>query len=227
MEQIEQTVAAIRGYDYEQPRTALVAVEKLIRETYGNRELRERIEKELAKVLESDVSLACKQFICRQLWIIGTDISAPALEKTLLDPDTHVAEAACYAVSRRPGAATGRALRNALDKIGGAARIAVINLLGDRRDAASAARLAELAAGPDDPTAEAAIVALGKIASRDAVQALTRLHTGQGKRQGWAAHALLESAQRLAADGKAREASTIREQLGESDIPHIRRGAKM
>lgn len=205
-----------------------MAVENLIKETHGNSELRKRIEGELARVLAADVSVACKQFVCRQLWIMGTDVSAPALEKMLLDPDTHVAEAACYALSRHPGPAAGRALRNALDKAGGTARVAVINLLGDRRDAASAARLSELAADADDLTADAAIAALAKIASRGAIRTLSRLHSGgEGARVAAAAHGLLESARELATRGKAAEARTIVDQLANSSIPHIRRGARI
>jgi HEAT repeat protein len=228
VKQIEQAVAAVRSFDYDRPRTALAVVEKLIKETYGKSELRERIEKELAKMLASDVSVACKQFICKKLWMIGTDVSVPVLEQALADPDMRVGEAACYALSRHPSPAAGRALRNGLDKASGNARVAVVNLVGDRRDATSAVRLAELANDADELTADAATTALGKIATSEAVGVLSRLHRdAQGKPRAAAAHALLESAQELGVRGKATEARAILEQLGTSDIPHIRRGARI
>ena len=141
---IEKAVAAIRDYDYGQSRKALLAVEKLINETYGNAKLRARIEKGLVTVLKSDATLACKQFVCRKLRIIGTDASVPALAEMLGSANNHVVEAACYALSRHPSPAVSRALRDALGKARGKGLVAVINLLGDRRDEQSAAPIAKL-----------------------------------------------------------------------------------
>jgi len=226
---IEKAVAAIRDYDYGQSRKALLAVEKLINETYGNAKLRARIEKELVTVLESDATFACKQFVCRKLRIIGTDASVPALAKMLASADTHASEAACYALSRHPSPAVSRALRDALVKAKGNGLVAVINLLGDRRDAESAPSLAALATGGDDAAADAAIAALGKIANEHCVKVLADLQKNDNpKRRTAANHACLQCAQELEGRRRLSEAKAIYEQLAASgELEQIRRGARI
>ena len=222
--EIAKTIAGIRDYDYGRPTTALLAVEKLINETHRDGPLRQQIERELARLLQSPVSLALKQFICQKLWIIGTVASVPVLDGMLASADHHVVEAACYALSRHRAPAVAQVVRNGLGQAKGRGLITVITLAGDRRDPECAARLAELAASSDDQTADAAIASLGKIASPGAIEALTKLHTGVRRTQ--AAHALLQGGQELAVRGKAAEArSVFRRLTGDSEAPHIRRGA--
>lgn len=222
---IAETIAQIRDYDYERPTTALLAVEKLINDTQGNQPSREQMEKELTRMLQSDVSFACKQFVCQKLWMMGTIASVPVLEGMLASDDPHFAEAACYALSQHPAPAVAQALRNGLRKANGRGLITVINLVGERRDPESVARLTELAHSGDDQAADAAIAALGKIASPSATKELTKLHS-EGARNTAAAHALLQCGQELAARGKAAEAKSVYQRLTtSSEAPHIRRGA--
>lgn len=227
--EIEKAIAAIRDYDYGQSRKALLAVEKLINETHGNAELRAEIERELVQVLESDATLACKQFVCRKLWIIGTDASVPALAKMLAGADTHAVEAACYALSQHRSPAVSRALRDALDEAKENGLAAVINLLGERRDAESADAIAKLAESPDASVADAAIAALGKIATEKAVKVLTDLRTSDDPARRTAAnHACLQCAQELEGRRRLSEAKAIYEQLADLDKPEpVRRGARI
>jgi HEAT repeat protein len=222
---IGETIAQIRDYDYERPTTALLAVEKLINDTSGNPASRVQIERELTKTLQSGVSFACKQFVCQKLWMIGTVGSVPILEGMLASDDPHLVEAACYGLSKHPAPAVALALRNGLSKAKGRGLACVINLIGDRRDSESVPRLTELAQSGDDQIADAAIAALGKIASSSALKELTRLHSGGARRMA-AAHALLQCGQELAARGKAAEAKGVFERLtSNSEASHIRRGA--
>ena len=77
-----------------------------------------------------------KEFVCRQLSIIGTEASVPTLARLLNDPS--MAEMARYSLARIPGPAAGAALRKSLPRPG------VIHALGERRDAAGRA-------GPREP----------------------------------------------------------------------------
>jgi len=226
--EIEDAVAAIADYDYGQSRKALLAVETLINETYGDTELRARIEKELVKMVESDATLAAKQFVCRKLWAIGTDASVPALAKMLVDPEGKIAEMACYALSNHPSPAAGTTLRDALRRARGSGLVAVINLLGERRDAESAEPIAKLADSPNAAVADAAIAALGKIANDQAVQVLGNLTKSDDLRRRAAAnHAYLQCAQELETRGKRTDAGRIYEQLAVAGEPeHVRRGAR-
>jgi hypothetical protein len=200
--EIEQAVAATRSCDWGQSEKPLRAVEKLARETHGNAELRGHLERQLAKLLESDPPFACKQFVCRQLWIIGTDRSVPALGKMLLDPDERIVEMACCALSRRPSPAADAALRGALSKARGKALAAIVRLLGERGDAQSAEAIGGLAASPDAAVADAAIAALSALATDRAATALAELRkAADPARRAAASHASLRCAQELAARG--------------------------
>ncbi len=224
---IKTTVAAMREYDYGQSRKALLALEKLINDTYGNPELRAAIEQELVKVLQSEASFASKQFVCKKLWVMGTDASVPALSKMLESADIHEVEAACYALASNPSPAAGRALRAALGKAKGNGLVAVVNLLGERREAQSADPIVPLARSEDATVSEAAIAALGKIASDRALEALAALRKSDNRERRHAANrASLQSAQELEKRGKVAEAKALYQELADSAEPaQVRRGA--
>ena len=225
--EIDEAVAATCTYEYGQSPKVLQAVEKLVQETHGNAELRACLEQELAKEIGSDATFAGKQFACRMLWIIGTEAWAPALGKMLVGDDERAAEAACYALSRHPSPAVDTALRDALGKARGSGPVAVINLLGDRRDAQGVVTIGVLAESEEDAVADAAIVALGKIATEQAVGVLAEIRKGGNvERSAAASHAALQCAQELAGRGKPAEARALYEQLaGPGEPLHIRRGA--
>jgi HEAT repeat protein len=226
---LDAAVTRVRDYDYGSRRTALIALEAVINATHGNREARLRLETAMAALLDSNATVAAKQFICKKLWIIGTDASVPALEKLLGGTNLALSEAACYALRSQPSPAAGRVLREGLGKVSGKALVAVINLIGDRRDPLSSARLAELTGDPDPMVVDAAIAALGKIASPEGVRTLSKLHSGpQGERRVLAAHALLQSGQELSRRGEIQNAKNVYQSLtGASEAPHIRRGASI
>jgi hypothetical protein len=223
-----EQIAAAATYDHGQSTKPLAALERLINDTYGKPDLRAEIEKQMARQLEGEAPLAAKQVFCRHLSVIGTDASLPALAKLLAGEDPHAAEIACYALNLRPSPAVDAVLREALARAKGSALLAVITLLGDRRDEGSADALAPLAASEDAAVAEAAAAALGKIANGPAVKILTDLHRGgDGRRRAAAAHACLQAAQELAAGGNVAEATALYERLsGPNEPPHIRRGAR-
>ncbi len=223
-EDIEKAVAAVRDYDFGQSRKPLLAVEELINETHGNAGLRAIIEGELVKLLESEAGLACKQFACRKLWIIGTDRSLPALSELLESENGHLVEAACYALASNPSPKVDDVLVAALKRTEGDGLIAVINLLGERRDAKSTQAIGECVEASSPAVAEAAIAALGKIASERSIKTLA----GLGKNNVPARHALLQAAQELEKRGKAAEARAIYEDLATSGQPaNVRRGARL
>lgn len=224
--EIVNAASQLGNYGYGRPIAPLRAVDRLINATYGQREPRQRIEMELVKLLDADTSLAVKQFVCQKLWMIGTDLSVPALGRLLDNPDARLVEAACYALSRHRSPAVSHLLRSALDSAGGAALAAVINVLGDRRDAEAVGKIAKLASGADAAVAESAVAALGKIATPEAIRALSNLHA-KGARRADAAHALLQGGQELAARGNTAAATQVFEKLADSRIAQIRRGARI
>lgn len=222
-------VRAVSDYDFDRPRTKLVELERLINATHGNRTARMEIEKAMAELLNSQATLAAKQFVCKKLWIMGTDLSVPALAGLLHGPDPVLPEAACYALRSQESAIAAAAVRNALDRAQGVARVAIINLLGDKQDVASTSQLITLAASADALASDAAIAALGKIASHESVAALTKIHRSPDPtRRLNCSHALLQAAQQLAKRGDSAAAKAICNQLNKDSEPaQIRRGASL
>lgn len=171
-DQIREVLLNFRSYDYGKDPTPTHTVDKIVQFIADKPELRSFTEKQMIALLESDATFRAKQFICQQLWIIGSDQSVPVLEKMLLDPKT--AEIACYALRSNPSDAVARALRRALHRVPAETQVRIINILGDREDAASLARLIELIDAEDADVAQAAAAALGKIGGDKATETIRR-----------------------------------------------------
>ena len=132
----------------------------------------------------------------------------------------HPADMARYALERIPGAAVNAALREALLKTSGTAKVGIINSLGQRRDKKAVKELAKLVYDSDALTADAAAAALGKIASPGATKALAAARTKtKGKLRLVVLDSYLKCADRLAARGKKSEASAIYKQLSGEPAP--------
>ena len=163
--------------------------------------------------------------MCRQLRVIGTADSVPALASLLTDKDlSHMAR---YALERIPLPEAGQALREALPKVNGALKVGVIGSLGSRRDASSVAVLVGSLNDTDKMIAKAAASALGNIGTVEAGQAL-----GQFARRPpedlklTAADACLVCAERLLADNKKDEATALYQLLRKAQQPsHVRLAA--
>ncbi len=227
--ELAAAVRAVSDYDFERPRTQLVELERLINATHGNPAARLQIEKAMVELLRSQATVAAIQFVCKKLWMMGTDLSVPALAALLEGADPVLAEAACYALRSQESEVAAAAMRKALDRSRGAARVAIINVLADKHDAASTRQLIALAADADPQVSDAAIGALGKIATSECVAALNRLHRGSdptGRLN--CAHALLQAGQQLAKRGSMAAARAIWGQLiKDTESAQIRRGASL
>ena len=226
--EIDAAVAAIAAHDWGKSRKPLDEIERVVREARGDEKLLGRIEDGLARLLESPAAtIAAKGIACRLLWRIGTDRSVPSLAKLLGGDVAEIAEMACYAVSRRPSEAAGRALREALGRASGRALLAVVDLLGERKDAEAVPALADLMKRPDGDAALHAIAALGKIGTGQAAEALAVALAGTDRsRLDAAAHALLRCGREMAARGAAAEARGCYRKLEGAGLPlAVRRGA--
>ena len=220
---IDKAVAAVASYDTSQPRRPLLAIEEIVRQTRGQTELRRHLERKLVELLKSGASGECKLFVCQQLWVVGSDAGLPTLEQMLLDEKT--AHMACYALGLSPSPKAGAALRAALGRGTGKARLQIIIQLGQRRDVASVAALSKLLGGSDAAAAQAAAVALGQIGGETAAKALASARA-TAKLRAVATQAYLQCAERLAAEGETKKAIAIYDELHDEREPRlIRRGA--
>lgn len=164
----------IGAYDFDKSRADLLAAEKLIQDQLANAPQLAKIEQRLLAILQDPAtSLAARQFICQQLSIMGSAQSVPVLAKMLADDK--LSDLALLALERIPDKSAGKALRDAMPAAKGNTLLGIINTLGNRRDDDATRALSKLAAGKDAPVASAAVIALGKIASKNALSALEDL----------------------------------------------------
>jgi len=165
---------------------------------------------ELAKVLAAKatdpaVPQAARVWLVRQLEYIGAAESVAALATLLQGQDAELKECARRALEKNPAPGASEPLRAALKQGGETAwRMGLIQSLGERRDAAAVELIVSGLSQPE--ISGAAAVALGKIASEEAVEGLWG-----ACRQGHAGaeDGLIEAANELAATGKPKAAAAI------------------
>lgn len=224
-EALDEAFNALKTYDWGSDRAPLAAIDEAVKATHGDAEARGKLEQRLAAVLAADVPQAAKDFACRQLSLVGTAASVPALAPLLADEKlSHMAR---YALERIPGTEAAAALREALPKVKGLLKVGVIGSIGARRDAASVPALVELLGEGDPQISGAAATALGKIGTEDAAEGIkTFLDRAEGKLRLVAADAYLTCAERLLSAGNKAAALAIYQTLSKADVPkHVRLAA--
>jgi HEAT repeat protein len=169
----EELLQQIASYEFGQSREPLLMAEAWVRMYLDSEQERRGIAFALAGLLEGNATKDGKQFVCRQLAIIGAEEDLPSVAPLLLKADT--ADMARYAIQRMPGAKVDTALLYALENTEAAAVPGIINSLADRRTADAVNPLRERAAGEDLVVVECAIAALGKIGGADAAKALAKI----------------------------------------------------
>jgi len=133
---------------------------------------RAQCETELLAFLGTKATPTAKMAVCRHLRLIGGDASVPVLAKMLLTSET--SDMALYALTKIPGAAADRALRNALAKTSGAVQISLINAIGVRGSREAVPALAPFLEQPKTDAAKAAAYVLGRLGGPQAAVALTK-----------------------------------------------------
>ena len=191
-ENIDMALQKIITYSFGESREDLTEITDFIRDSYGNSAELAWLEKQFVRILKSDATYDCKDFICRQLWVIGTEKSVPALKRMLIVEKT--SDIAMYALRENPSPEAGKALRDGLKKAEGKALIGIVNALGERHDAESVDALikilffaehetlnekndkkdSEKEEITDEDIAIAAVVSLGKIGGMKAGKALVK-----------------------------------------------------
>jgi HEAT repeat protein len=173
---LDQAVAQVAKWEFDQNRQPLRTMSDLIAKAHGSAAETRNIERRFIELLQSDATLGGKDFVCKELSVMGSEASVPVLSGMLLEPKT--AEIALYALERIPGQAADQALRDELPKVSVAkVRIGIVNTLGRRRDSGSVAALRPLAFGKEQVMAEPALFALAEIADAGAVQVLAEAQT--------------------------------------------------
>ncbi len=219
------TLENLRHYTSGADATPLRRYEQLVAQAVNDTNLRQSVEADLDRVLTGDATFEAKRFACKELAVIGTSASVPALANLLKDEAT--AGIACLALANNPSPEALTALRAALGTTRGLALAHVIHTLGERRDTKAVAQLIKLARDTDATVAESATVALGKIATPGAARSLAALRRDESPalRLG-VADGSIRLAERLAAGGQPQRAAAIYTELLATGWPeNVRRGA--
>jgi len=222
---LEETIASAAAYESGQSLEPFRKLEEAVRASARNPAARREIEAGLIRLLETNSTFEARKFACKQLGIIGTEAALPALSKLLTDPET--SGIACLALTTYPPGKADELLRAGLRSENAAVRMQLAATLGDRRDVKSISPLTQLAWGPDQDVAEAAISALGKIGTKAALKALDRVRDkAGGELNGALGGALLRCAGNLNAAGKTRAARALyKDLLEKSGNIGVRRSA--
>ena len=216
----------VSAYQYGGSRAALTELNAFVRGVDDIPEARRSMEREFLDFLKGSGTAAGKQFICTKLSLIGSDASAGELSAMLSDSST--AEMALLALEPIGGSAVDDALAQALTSVRGRTQIGVITALGNRRVLRVTPALEALASHGDPGAALAAVAALGRIGTPEALDGLTRAMEGsKGDVRAAIPDAMLSCAGRLHAAGDTSRAVAVYAVLIGSGYPAPVRSAAL
>ncbi len=219
----EAAFKLLPAWEHGQPRAPLAFLELHIARAAGDPQAKAQVAKRLGDMLaDAKTTLAAREFICQQLYVVGNDAHVPTLVKMLDGPKT--VDMARRALEGIPGDASLQALRNALGTLEGLALVGAVNSLGVRCDAQSVGAIAGHVASQDAALAAAAMEALGKIATEDAASALLKAEA-RGALLTRLRDAQLMCAQRLAASNPKLATALYRRILASNPPVRWRLGA--
>jgi len=174
--------------------------------------------RELMAVVQSGPELADRARALQQLAIVGSTEAVPVLAALLADEK--LGQYARDALEQMPDPAAVAALRAALGQLQGRALVGVVNSLGVRRDAPAVEALGRLAADRNSVAASAALLALGRIATPEAIRLLEpALARGPAELRASAAEGCLLVAERHVAEGRAPAARAMYDAVRRAEVP--------
>ncbi len=169
--QVEAAWIGMAKYEAGQDEKALLAMNWVVINAQNDPNQRAATAARLAKILKDPATTAAaRQFICAQLYRIGTEAEVSAVAPLLFDPMT--TDTARLFLERAKSPASVAVLRAALDKLEGRALVGVVNSLSILQDAASVDKIIALTKSQDAAVALAAWRALGNFGSNAAANFL-------------------------------------------------------
>jgi HEAT repeat protein len=218
---LDTAFQVLHEYEWGPARDALAPIELAIATSHGNVDARRRLENRLVEVLRSAAPRAAKSYVCRQLRVMGTLRSVPALAELL--SDTELAHMARSALEVIPGDEASQALLAALPQLDGDLKVGLIHSLGRRGDMVATAELVPLVHDRDPRIAGAAVKALAKIPSDDASDAILAFRKSASAELDFVAtEASLHIARRWLEEGEAQKAAGIYKSLESSEHDQFR-----
>jgi HEAT repeat protein len=192
--------------------------QSLMKQTYKHPGAIEEIEPLMVDFLLSDATPAGKQYVCRELGLIGTRSSIPALSELLLNPG--MAGTSLLALEKIPGREADQALLKALEDGDDRLQLAVINSLAARQVMEAINPLARRIYSQNEKIALSAIFALGTIGGNRAASILGDYIQKAPAFLKWSAmDAFLKCANGMLEEGDTENAEKIYEEVFKADPP--------
>jgi HEAT repeat protein len=222
--EVDQAFAYLAKYEFGQDRAALNPLVAAIRAASSDPAAREALAARLADLLAS-APLDAKRWIGRQLAVIGSAATVPAVTALLGEADTN--DLGCRVLESIPAPEAGAALREAIAGLPEPLKLGAIGSLGRRGEAASVPVLTELLGNPSPAIAEAAASALGDIGDASAYQALDAARkTASATLRPTLADGCLTCAETFAKAGQQEQAAGVYEGLfAAGEAGHVRAAA--
>jgi HEAT repeat protein len=216
--EMEKILEVLARYDYDKSRSWLPDMQQLMMEVYNSSEAISKVEPLMIEFLQSDATAAGKQYVCRELGVIGTAGSVPVLAELLAAPG--MAGTALLALEKIPGPEADRALLDVLEEGEEGLQIAVINSLAARQVTAAIIPLRKLMHNDSENLARTAISALGSLGGEAAARSLEDFSPEAPTSLKWAVlDARLKCADRFMEGGDDKNAAIIYEQVYQADPP--------
>ena len=205
---LDRAFSQLQSYDWGRSADALLALDEAVAAAHDDSAACRAIEQRLVAILQTTTAAGARQIACRKLAIIGTRDCVPAVAELLTDAQlSHVAR---FVLERIPDASAVAALRQALPRVRGLLLVGVVNSLGSLADAQAVPGLTPLLRDADPAVAGAAVSALGKVGTLEAVHAVAEFRaSAPAALQSRATEACLVGAERLVRRGQRAEAARI------------------
>ncbi|NQT52458.1 DUF1080 domain-containing protein [bacterium] len=214
----DQAFKQLHSYDYGQDLKPLFVIEAVIDQSSNDPKLRQSVtDRIVAMVQDPKTKLSVKQFLCRQLERLATAKHVPLLAKLFDDPVTQ--EVARRVLETVPGDEAAALLRGGLAKCKGDTLVGCVNSLGVRRDPKAVNGLARLVAAKDAAVAQAAVRALGKIATPEAAAVLAKVKTKDAPLRDGVARARILCAYGLVDAGATQQADAVLAEMAAANQP--------
>jgi HEAT repeat protein len=222
---VDQALEQLKTYKLGDDSKPLQTIEDAVVRSHSDSAVREKLLESFRQVLQSETSFGARQFVCRQLALIGTENEVSVLAPLL--PNPKLSSLARYALARISSEKVDQALIAALKNSNGREKRGIINTLGHRRSQSAVEPLASMVTGGDREVAGEAALALGRIGTEQ-TQGLLKTLSQQAKALDsnvWA-EAYLICADRLVSQGNIHAAVGGYVEVFTSDMPgHIRASA--
>jgi HEAT repeat protein len=220
---LDDAFKQLKTLELGQPLETFGPIEQAVAAARTDDKIRSELEGRLLAVLQGDATNLAKDYACRQLAIMGSDAALPVLAELLAN--SRLSHMARYALEAIGGPAARKTLRDMLASTEGAQKIGIVISLGRLSDAEAVVAIASLLDGADK-ICEAALVALGRIGSVAAAEAL-RDYAGKAPQslRDEVADALLAAAESLRKQGKLEPAEEIYRSLLSETTQEARAGA--